>query len=75
MEKKRYSIRLFLRKEIWTLRGEKVIFEDEMIRDNKGRWRRMNALELLAWKSIRPKIDEWKKEEIREVLREEGLIK
>lgn len=46
-----------------------------MIIDQKGRWRRMNGLELLAWKSIRPKIDEWRKEEIREVLREEGLIK
>ena len=47
-----------------------MIFEDEMIRDNKGRWRRMNAFELLASKSIKPKIDEWKKEEIREILRE-----
>lgn len=52
-----------------------MIFEDEMIRDNKGRWRKMNAFELLVWKSIRPKIDERRKEEIREVLREEGLIK
>lgn len=51
-----------------------MIFEDEMIRDNKGRWRRMNAFELMVWRSVKPKINEWRKEEIREVLREEGLI-
>lgn len=27
-----------------------MIFEDEMIRGNNGRWRRMNGFELLVWK-------------------------